>query len=119
METRKTVLGPEHPDTLTSMHNLASTYQKSGTMDGGGKAVCASDGDRKTVLGPEHPDTLISMWNLSHTLKGLGRHAEALSLLQDCVQLQEQRLGPTHPDTISATADLKAWQEEHSTHSTG
>ena len=27
METRKTVLGPEHPDTLTSMANLASTYR--------------------------------------------------------------------------------------------
>jgi len=59
------------------------------------------------------------MSNLSHTLKGLGRHAEALSLLQDCVQLQEQRLGPTHPYTISAIADLKAWQEEHFTHSSG
>jgi hypothetical protein len=51
------------------------------------------------------------MWNLSHTLKGLGRHAEALSLLQACVQLQEQRLGPAHPDTVAATADLKAWQK--------
>lgn len=30
METRKKVLGEEHPDTLTSMHNLALTYQKQG-----------------------------------------------------------------------------------------
>ncbi|KAN0087047.1 hypothetical protein V8E54_000735 [Elaphomyces granulatus] len=74
---------------------------------------------QKTVLGPEHPNTLSAMSSLSHTLKGLGRHAEALSLLQDCVQLREQRLGPTHPDTISATAFLEDWQEEHSTHPTG
>jgi hypothetical protein len=26
METSKTVLGAEHPDTLTSMANLAATY---------------------------------------------------------------------------------------------
>ena len=65
----------------------------------------------KTVLGPEHRETLKSMWNLSHSLKGLGRNAEALSLLQACVQLQEQQLGPAHPDTVDATTHLKAWQK--------
>ena len=30
METRRTVLGPNHPDTLTSMANLASTYMNQG-----------------------------------------------------------------------------------------
>jgi len=30
METSKRVLGDEHPDTLTSMNNLASTYRKQG-----------------------------------------------------------------------------------------
>jgi Tetratricopeptide repeat len=29
-ETRKTVLGLEHPDALTSMFNLASTYRNQG-----------------------------------------------------------------------------------------
>jgi nucleoside phosphorylase/tetratricopeptide (TPR) repeat protein len=119
METFKTVLGPEHPNTLTSMHNLISTHWKQRRWTEAEKLGVQVMETRKTVLGPEHPDTLISMWNLSHTLNKLGRRAEALSLLQDCVQLQEQRLGPTHPDTISATAHLKAWQEQHSTHSTG
>ncbi|KAN0083774.1 kinesin light chain 3 [Elaphomyces granulatus] len=30
METSKTVLGSEHPDTLTSMASLATTYQYQG-----------------------------------------------------------------------------------------
>jgi hypothetical protein len=30
MEKRKHVLGEEHPDTLTSMANLAATYQNQG-----------------------------------------------------------------------------------------
>jgi hypothetical protein len=30
METFKRVLGAEHPDTLTSMANLASTYRNQG-----------------------------------------------------------------------------------------
>ncbi|KAN0087168.1 hypothetical protein V8E54_000856 [Elaphomyces granulatus] len=119
METRKTVLGPEHPATLASMHNLASTYQNQGRWTEAEKLLVQVMETSKTVLGPDHPDTLVSMSSLSRTLKRLGRHAEALSLLQDCVQLREQRLGPTHPRTISATARLKAWQEEHSIHPTG
>ncbi|KAN0087051.1 hypothetical protein V8E54_000739 [Elaphomyces granulatus] len=119
METSKTVLGPEHPDTLASMGNLASTYRDQGRWTEAEKLFVQMMETEKTVLGPNHPDTLITMSSLSRTLKGLGRHAEALSLLQDCVQLREQRLGPTHPRTISATARLKAWQEEHSTHPIG
>jgi hypothetical protein len=30
IETRKTVLGPEHPDTLNSVNNLVLTYLKQG-----------------------------------------------------------------------------------------
>jgi hypothetical protein len=30
METRKRILGIEHPDTLTSINNLASTYSDQG-----------------------------------------------------------------------------------------
>ncbi|KAN0069937.1 hypothetical protein V8E54_012243 [Elaphomyces granulatus] len=117
-EKLKTVLGPEHPNTVTSMHNLTSTFCSQGRWTEA----------EKLVLGPEHPDTLATMSNLASIYRNqgrwteaekLGQRAEALSLLQDCVQLQEQRLGPTHPYTVSATADLKAWQEEHSTHSTG
>ena len=32
METSKTVLGPEHPDTLTSMGNLVSTHRNQGRL---------------------------------------------------------------------------------------
>ncbi|KAN0084700.1 hypothetical protein V8E54_001167 [Elaphomyces granulatus] len=99
METPKTVPGPEHPDALTSMGNLASTFWGQGRWMEAEKLDVQVMETRETVLGPEHPETLMSMWNLSLTLKGLGRRAEALSLLQD--------------------SDLKAWQEEHSTHSTG
>jgi hypothetical protein len=33
MEARKRVLGEEHPHTLTSMANLASTYRKQGRLE--------------------------------------------------------------------------------------
>jgi len=60
MDTRKRVLGTEHPDTLTSMHNLALTRRRQGR---GGEALnlmkeCVQLQTR--VLGVNHPDTLSS-----------------------------------------------------------
>ena len=47
METRKRVLGEEHPETLASINNLASTFLESRAMEGGRRAVCANDRDEK------------------------------------------------------------------------
>jgi Tetratricopeptide repeat len=65
MEARKTVLGPEHPDTLTSMNNLAATYGNQGRWPEAEKLNVQVMEARKTVLGPEHSDTLTSMGNLT------------------------------------------------------
>ena len=76
-ELRQKVLGPEHPDTLISMSNLAHT------LDEQGKHVEAKVMQqqvlelRQKVLGPEHPDTLFSVSNLANTMGKLGKQAEA------------------------------------------
>ena len=89
IEIWKTVLGPEYPETLISLGRLGETE----------KLLVQVIKIKKTVIGPEHPETLTTtMWCLSLTLKDLRRHTdEALSMLQDCVQLQNQRLGPSCP----------------------
>ena len=62
------VLGQKHPDTLTSMVNLASTYRNQGRWKE------AQELDVKVIietssrmLGAEHLDTLTSMANLAST----------------------------------------------------
>jgi Tetratricopeptide repeat len=110
METSKTVLGPEHPSTLTSMSNLASTFWNEGRWAEAEKLDVQVMETRKTVLGPEHPDTLTSMWNLSYTWKQQGRDNNALAMLEICVPLLNQQLGSNHPYAISATATLKEWR---------
>jgi Tetratricopeptide repeat len=47
-------LGPEHPDTLTSMANLASTYRIQGRWAEAEKLFVQVMETSKTVLGPEH-----------------------------------------------------------------
>jgi hypothetical protein len=61
LELRKKVLGPEHPDTLTSMANLALTYSSQGRWAEAEQLEAQVLELRKKVLGPEHPDTLMSM----------------------------------------------------------
>ena len=80
---RRRVLGPEHPDTLTSMNNLAETLRAQGDLAGARKlqeetlAIC------RRVLGPEHPDTLTSMNNLAMTLRAQGDLAGARKLQEE------------------------------------
>ena len=51
METRKRVLGEEHPDTLTSMANLASTYRNQGRWKEAEELEVQVMETRKRVLG--------------------------------------------------------------------
>ena len=47
MEKRKQVLGDDHPDTLTSMANLAFTYRKQGPLGGGRDARGRGHGEEE------------------------------------------------------------------------
>ena len=80
METRKRVLGAEHPDTLTSMANLALTYGNQGRWKEAEELEVQVMETCKRVLGTEHPHTLISMNNLASTYRSQGRWKEAEEL---------------------------------------
>jgi Tetratricopeptide repeat len=69
MEARKKKLGEDHPSTLTSMANLASTYRDQGRLDEAEElGVQVMEGCKKK-LGEDHPDTLTSMNNLAVTYR--------------------------------------------------
>ena len=73
METRKRVLGQDHPDTLISMGNLASTYWSQGRWKEAEELFVQVMETRKRVLGQEHPNTFISKGNLVSTYQNQGR----------------------------------------------
>ncbi|KAL8864323.1 MAG: hypothetical protein Q9198_009940 [Flavoplaca austrocitrina] len=87
METSKTKLGVDHPSTLRSMANLASTLWKQGRWDDAEKLDVQVMETRKTKLGMDHPDTLTGMNNLAFTWKGSGKEIEAVRLMEECIQL--------------------------------
>ncbi|KAE8135653.1 violaceus kinesin [Aspergillus pseudotamarii] len=110
IELRKHVLGPEHPSTLTSMANLASTYWNQGRWKEAEELEMQVIELRTQVLGPKHPSTLTSMNNLAYTWKLLGKVQDALALMDKCVELRRNLLGPEHPHTISSSNALKGWE---------
>jgi hypothetical protein len=110
METSRKVLGEEHPSTLTSMANLASTYRNQGRWTEAEQIEVQVMETSRKVLGEEHPDTLTSMNNLAFTMKELGREIEATNLLAVCVQVRNRVLGAEHPHALSSAAALAEWQ---------
>ena len=73
ISARKTHLGLDHPDTLRSMANLASTYWNQGRWDEAEKLDMDVMSARKSKLGSDHPDTLHSMANLACTYRDQDR----------------------------------------------
>ena len=55
MDMRKKLLGAEHPDTLSSMANLAATYRYQGRWNEAEQLEVQVMEKRKKLLGTEHP----------------------------------------------------------------
>jgi hypothetical protein len=70
----------KHPDTLTSMANLASTYRSQGRWKEAEELEVQVMETSARVLGAEHPDTLTSMNNLAFTLKGQGQDQHVITI---------------------------------------
>lgn len=77
LEDREKVLGPDHPDTLTSIDNLAKVLQCQGMYEEAEVMNRRALAGRDKVLGEEHPDTLISVSNLTLVLSSQGKYQEA------------------------------------------
>jgi tetratricopeptide (TPR) repeat protein len=106
------ILGPDHPDTLTSRDNLASSYWAVGRT---AEAITLDErtlADRERVLGPDHLDTLASRNNLANAYMDAGRIAEAITLHEQNLADRERVLGPDHLDTLSSRNNLaNAYQD--------
>ncbi len=100
------VLGPEHPETISAMHNLANYYQIAGRRDEALKLREEVLTLRRKVNGPEHPDTLKALVNLADSYTAAGRRDEALKLLEEALTLSRKVNGPEHPDTLKALNKL-------------
>jgi serine/threonine protein kinase/tetratricopeptide (TPR) repeat protein len=113
LAVRREILGPEHPETLAVMDDLAGAYREAGRLELALPLYQKNLAHIRDRLGPAHRETLRSMDNLAALYRDLGRYADAIALHRVCSQTCEQVLGPTDPDTLDsinglATAYLSA-----------
>jgi serine/threonine protein kinase/tetratricopeptide (TPR) repeat protein len=99
-------LGPDHPDTLRSMHHLARTFAALGQFTDAFRLREETLALQKAKLGPDHPDTLRTMNGLACSYADLGRRADALKLREETLTLTRAKLGPDHPDTLRCMYNL-------------
>jgi tetratricopeptide (TPR) repeat protein len=103
---RERVLGPDHPDTLSSRNDLAEAYRAAGRAAEAIVLLERTLADRERVLGPDHPDTLQSRNNLALAYWAAGRAAEAIPLHERTLADYERTLGPDHPSTLGSRNNL-------------
>jgi serine/threonine protein kinase len=99
-------LGPDHPNTLASMANLANSYSAAGRTQDALKLREETHARRKATLGPDHPETLRSMNNLAQSYFATGRRQDALKLHEETLKRKKAVVGPDHPDTLGSMNNL-------------
>ncbi len=106
LQIRENQLGPDHPDTATSLNNLAGLYESMGRYSEAEPLYVRSLQIRENQLGPDHPDTATSLNNLAGLYYAMGRYNDAEPLLVRSLQIREKQLGPDHPDTATSLNNL-------------
>lgn len=102
LDMARRVLGPDHPNSLSSIGTLAGTLASE-------KLYHDTIDAQRRVLGAEHPDTASSTYSLACIAVRQGRRDEALSLLREAINHglparqtlameNDQLLAPLHGD---------------------
>jgi serine/threonine protein kinase/tetratricopeptide (TPR) repeat protein len=106
LETRRRVLGGEHPDTLRSVSHLGNLLKDQGKRS---EALLhyreALDTSRR-VLGDDHADTLSAISNVGALLINMGKVDEAAPYLREALDRRRRLHGEDSPATLSAMSDM-------------
>jgi hypothetical protein len=91
-------LGPDHPDTLSTLHNLAGTYQAAGKLPEAIRLYEKVRDKRLEKLGPDHPDSLITLGNLAVTYSAARQFDR-----EELIYRRSQSPGYVGPNYLGAT----------------
>jgi eukaryotic-like serine/threonine-protein kinase len=103
VELRKAGLGPNHPDTLSSLFHLAMAYQ---FVDRLSDAIALLEQileQYQATLGPDHALTLIVLNCLGEAYRKAGQLDKAAPLIEQALKLRE---GLNRPEAASSMHDL-------------
>jgi len=106
LSLRQRVLGPEHPDTLTSMQELGDVLAKQSKFVQADKLLTRVLETRRRIRGQYSPETLGVMNDLAIAVGGEGDYVRSEQLLTGVLEIQRRVLGEQHPDTLAVMNNL-------------
>ena len=108
LQTRRRVVGQDHPDTLASANALANLYWFQGKYPEAEPLYRDIVERRTRVLGADHPDTLRANYDLASLYVMQKRWEEFDRLSRDTLARQRRVLGDNHPDTLNSLGNMES-----------
>ena len=108
LERRRTLLGEDHPDTISSAFGLAILRLDQGKLAEGEQMLRDVLRRRRRLVGDDHALTLEAMTSLSTALALQRKFTEAESLLRDALARYGRALGEDGSPTLTARNNLAA-----------
>ena len=102
LESRRRVLGENHPDTLDSMNSLGSLNGAQGKYADAARLLTEVVEARRRVLGSEHNATIGSMHELAEVYRLSGKYDQAELLATQVLEARRRLQGDEHEETLAA-----------------
>ena len=106
LQTRREVLGNDHPNTLISINNMGVLLRSQGKLAEAEHYYREALEVQRRVLGDDHPNTLTSIINMGLLLRSQGKLAEAEPYLREALEGHRRVLGDDHPDTLASINNM-------------
>jgi tetratricopeptide (TPR) repeat protein len=106
LETRRRVLGEEHPDTLSSIGDMGSLLQSQGKPGAALAYYREALEKSRRVLGEDHRATLDALSNMGAVLIDLGKIDEAAPYYHEVLDRCRRIHGEDDPVTLSAMGEV-------------
>ena len=100
------MLGPEHPDTVSTAMYIAKGLRIQGEHAAAAALFREAHEVQTRLLGPEHENTLCAAVGLASVLYEQGEHAAAAAMYREGRETQNRVLGPANPKTLSTASNL-------------
>jgi tetratricopeptide (TPR) repeat protein len=99
-------LGEGHPETASTMANLAGLYVNTGRADEALRLAAAAIAILDKTLGPAHPRTAAACTVAAFAARDKGDRAQAEKLFRRALEIDERAYGPQHAETLRDARNL-------------
>ncbi|CCX33417.1 Similar to Nephrocystin-3; acc. no. Q6AZT7 [Pyronema omphalodes CBS 100304] len=106
LNREETTLGPEHRQTLGTVHNLARVFREQGEYDEALPLYSRVLLSREKTRGPDHPSTLAVLNNMAVALEKKKEYDAALKLYKKALSCQVRTLGKEHRHTLTTVHNM-------------